>query len=103
MSNILPWNTGTKTPAVPDGFSRADGKALQAATNREVAAGIVRNTRLSVASFVTHTAMQHTAGLVRQAYVLADGDEYLASRLGSLVDGYVAYARDEIASLRRMA
>lgn len=103
MADILPRNSGTNTPNVPDGFSRAEGKQLQAATNREVAAGIVMNTRLSVAHFVTNTALNHTTSLTRQAYALADGDEYLASRLGALVDGYVRYAHDEVASLRRLA
>jgi hypothetical protein len=102
MSNIFPWNAGSNTPAVPDGFTRAQGKELQAVTNREVAAGIVKNTRLSVANFLTVTAMNQTASLARQAHAPADGDDYLASRLGALVDGYVMYAKDEIASLRRL-
>ncbi|HEX8080086.1 MAG TPA: hypothetical protein VF557_07750 [Jatrophihabitans sp.] len=61
------------------------------------------NTRLSVAHFVTSTALNHATGLAHQAYALGDGDEYLASRLGALVDGYVRYAHEEIASLRRLA
>jgi hypothetical protein len=102
MTNIIPWGSGSNSPAVPEGFNRSEGKQLQASTNREVAAGIVKNTRLSVAQFLTGTAMQHTAGLAKHAYALADGDEYLASRLSALVDGYVLYAKDEIASLRRL-
>lgn len=102
MPSIVPRNGNSTAPAVPDGFRRAEGRQLQAATNREVAVGIVTNTRLSVANFLTVTAMQHTAGLARQAYALADGDEYLANRLGALVDGYVMYARDEVSNLRRM-
>ena len=46
--------------AIPDGFGRSESKQLIAATNREVAAGIVLNTRLSGAAYVTHTAIQHT-------------------------------------------
>jgi hypothetical protein len=103
MTNIQRWNNTSNLPSVPDGFSRQEGRVLQAMTNREVANGIVMNTRTSVANFVTTTAMQHTAGLAKQAYALADGDEFLASRLGVLVDSYVAYARDEIASFRRLA
>jgi hypothetical protein len=103
MSDILPRNSGANRPNVPEGFSRAEGKQLQASTNREVAAGIVKNTRLSVANFLTSTALHQATSLTRQAYALADGDEYLASRLGALVDGYVRYAHEEIASLRRLA
>ena len=102
MTALIP-TAGNNLPTRPDGFSRAEGKALQAATNREVALGIVKNTQLSVANYLTVTAMQHTAGLAHQAYALADGDEYLAARLGALVDGYVTFARDSITNLRRMA
>ena len=101
MSTLVP--RAGSAAAIPDGFSRTEGKQLQAATNREIAHGIVANTRLSVANFVTTTAMNHTANLARQAYALADGDEWLAQRLGALVDGYVIYARDEVQFLRRLA
>ena len=100
MSNIQHY--GSNSPAIPDGFSRPEGRALQKATNREIATGVIKNTRLSVANFLTITTMEHTAGLARHAYALADGDEYLARRLGGLLDGYVMYARDEIASLRQL-
>ncbi len=102
MSNLLPRNPSGNTPSAPDGFSRTEGKALQSATNREIARGIIINTQLSVARFVTLTAMNDTAMLAKQAYALADGDEYLGNRLGLLVDGYVTYARGQIDDLRRL-
>lgn len=98
MSN-LPARVGNSN--VPEGFSPKEGKALQALTNREIATGIIGNTRLSVAHFLTNTAMQHTASLAQQAHALANGDEYLGSRLGALVDGYVQFARGELDGLRR--
>jgi hypothetical protein len=101
MSALVPRNGSTQRN-LPAGFGRSEGRQLQAATNREVADAIVRDTRLSVANFLTATALQHTASLARQAYALADGDEYLASRLGAIVDGYVRFAHAEIGGLRRL-
>src|SRR5690348_15296755 len=101
MSPLVPPG-GDAHRNLPAGFSRSEGRQLQAATNREIADGIRRNTRLSVANFLTVTALQHTASLTRQAYALADGDEYLASRLGAIVDGYVRFAHSEISNLRHL-
>jgi hypothetical protein len=99
MSMLVPRHPGGVN--VPDGFSRSEGKAVQAATNREIAQAIITNVRLDAAAYVTNTAMNHTAALVHQAYALADGDEALLQALGSLISqGYLPFAKSEIQGMR---
>ncbi|MEO6471396.1 MAG: hypothetical protein ABIR57_05915 [Aeromicrobium sp.] len=101
MSNLIPRNTSTlASTAVPDGFTRHEGKALARQQNAEVARGLVVGTRMQAAGFVANLAMQATASLSREARFLADGDERTGERLNAIVDGYAMLAVNELNRFR---
>jgi hypothetical protein len=97
MSNLMPW-TGDSSN-LPEGFKKSEGKALQAATNRQIAAGIVAGARLNVGQYVTATAIGQTGSLARYAIAEANGDPWIAQHTGSLVATFADLARAEIRGL----
>ncbi|MGW0056488.1 hypothetical protein [Nocardia nova] len=95
MSNLIPRTTSS-LPAVPDGFSRSEGKELSRLQNREIARGLVTATRVQAAGMVAAVGLQTTAMLSREAAFQADGDPATAARLNHIADQYAAYVGGEV-------
>ncbi|MEU4706755.1 hypothetical protein AB0G00_09995 [Nocardia salmonicida] len=94
MSNLIP-RTNNQV-AVPDGFSRAEGKELARLQNREIARGLVTGTRVQAAGMVAALGLQTTAMLSREATFQTDGDPAASARLNHIVDQYAAYVGSEV-------
>lgn len=96
MSNLIP-RSNSSVPAVPDGFSRSEGKELSRLQNKEIARGLVTGTRIQAAGMAAAIGLQTTAMLSREANFQADGDPAAAARLNHIVDQYAAYVGNEVA------
>jgi precorrin-2 methylase len=86
---------------IPDGFSRAEHKALMQLKNRELTRGFVATVRVRAAATVADAAIQSTAALSRKAALVADGDPVVMNRANYIVDSFVAYVGDEISGFGR--
>ncbi|MFR9772419.1 hypothetical protein [Nocardia sp. SC052] len=92
-----PAGRSASIAAVPDGFSRSEGKELSRFQNKEIARGLVSSTRVQAAGMVAAVGLQTTAMLSREALFQADGDPATAARLNHIVDQYAAYVGNEVA------
>lgn len=82
---------------IPDGFSRAEGKELMHATNKEVARGIIAATRVHAAAYVAAVGIQAAGMLSREAQHQSDGDPTTAGRMHHIADQFALVAAAEVA------
>ena len=99
MSNIVP--SGDRSPGkLPDGYTRAESRALSRAQNAEKSRGLVATSRVQAAGMVAATGMHLSAMLSREAQFQADGDPATAARLNYIADSYAEYAAEEVRKFR---
>jgi hypothetical protein len=91
----------TMVSQVPDGFSRAEGKALVRLQNRELTYGLVKATRVHAAAMVAGIGLQATGMLSREAEFQAGGDPVIANRTNFIVDGFATFVGGEVAGFGR--
>ncbi|MDQ0212888.1 hypothetical protein [Arthrobacter bambusae] len=102
MTDLIPRPSGRVTPFnPPEGFSRAEGKALQRAQNVEVSRGLVTATRVQAAGYVAATGMHLSGMLSREAEFQANGDPRAAERLNFIADSFAEYAAWEVRRFQR--
>lgn len=85
------------TSAVPERFSRPEGKQLMRLQNAELTRGLVVGTRVQAAAMVAGLGIQCTGMLSREAAFQADGDPAAANRVNFIVDQFANYVGTEVA------
>jgi hypothetical protein len=99
MADIVRFGGGGGL-SVPEGFSRGEAKKLQLATNREIGDGILGTVRMGIKASQARDAVQYTGNLAQLARMVAGDDEYLGSRCGAIVDGFVQYSIAQLGGFR---
>lgn len=94
MSSIIPRTSIGLS--IPDGFTRAEGRELARAQNKEIARGQITATRIQAEGFVTAVGVQVVGMVSREAAFQADGDPVIMNRVNHIVDRLAVKLGNEV-------
>ncbi|SHQ95906.1 Uncharacterised protein [Mycobacteroides abscessus subsp. abscessus] len=94
MPDIIPrTNSGI---SVPNGFTRAEGRDLIRAQNKEIAYGQIKAVRVQAAGFVAAVGVQAVGLVSREAAFQADGDPAITNRVNHIIDQLAVFVGNEV-------